>query len=89
MKEDVQKYAVSSGETENDGLICVFKDGQIFKNNPLWTSSNKTKKIILYCEECVCANPLGNKVKKCKICPLYIKLGNLPGKKRSMLSSLI
>ena len=35
LKEDVQKYAVSSGETENDGLICVFKDGLIFKNNPL------------------------------------------------------
>ena len=26
-KEDVQKYVLLSGETENDGLICEFKDG--------------------------------------------------------------
>ena len=56
LKKGVQKYAVSSGEIENDGLICVFKDGLIFKKNPLWTSSNKTKQIMLYCDEFVCAN---------------------------------
>ena len=33
-KEDVQKYVLSSGKTENDGLICELKDGQIYKNNP-------------------------------------------------------
>ena len=26
-KEDVQQYVLLSGETENDGLICEFKDG--------------------------------------------------------------
>ena len=41
-KENVQKYVLSSGDTENDGLICEFKDGLIYENNPLWTS------IILY-----------------------------------------
>ena len=66
-KENVQKYVLSSGDTENDGLICEFKDGLIYENNPLWTSSNKTIYIVLYCDEFVCANPLGNKVKKYKI----------------------
>ena len=41
-KENVQKYVLSSGDTENDGLICELKDGLIYENNPLWTSSNKT-----------------------------------------------
>ena len=34
-KEDVQKYVLSSSDTENDGLIWEFKDGLIYKNNPL------------------------------------------------------
>ena len=59
------------------GLICEFKDGLIYKNNPLWTSSNKTIQIMLYCDEFVGAGPLGNKVKKCQISALYIVLGNL------------
>ena len=87
-KENVQKYVLSSGDTENDGLICEFKDGLIYENNPLWTSSNKTIYIVLYCDEFVCANPLGNKVKKYKISAIYFVLGNLPRKKRSMLSSI-
>ena len=69
-------------------MIYEFKDGLIYKNDPLWTSSNKTIQIILYCDEFVCANPLGNKVKKCKISALYFVLRNLPRKKRSMLSSI-
>ena len=43
---------------------------------------------MLYCDEFVCANPLGNKVKKYKISAIYFVLGNLPSKKRSMLSSI-
>ena len=44
--------------------------------------------IMLYCDEFVCANPLGNKVKKCKISALYFVLRNIPRKKRSILSSI-
>ena len=69
-------------------LICEFKDGLIYKNNPLWTSSVKTIKIMLYCDEPVCAKPLGNKIKKWKFFALYFVLGNLPSRKRSMLSSI-
>ena len=87
-KEDVQKYVLSSDETENDGLICEFKDGLIYKNNPVWTSSNKTIQIMLYCDEFVCAKPLRNKVKNCKISALYFVLVNLPRKKRSMFCSI-
>ena len=53
-KEDVQKFFLSSGATENDGLICEFKDGLIYENNTLWTSSNKTIQIMLYCEFFLC-----------------------------------
>ena len=66
-KEDVQKFVLSSDETENEVLICESKDGLIYENNTLWTSSNQTIQPMLYCDEFVCANPLGNKVKKCKI----------------------
>ena len=69
-------------------MIFIYKKGAIYKNNPLWTSSNKTIQIMLYCDEFVCTNPLRNKVKKCKISALYFVLGNLPGKKCSMLSSI-
>ena len=81
----MQKFVLLSGETENGGLICEFKDGLIYENNPLWTSSNETIQIILYCDEFVCASPLGSKVKKCKSFALYFVLSNLPRKKRSML----
>ena len=47
-KKDVQKYVLSSGYTENDGLLCEFKDGLIYENNALWTSSNKTIQLMLY-----------------------------------------
>ena len=83
-KEDI----LSSGETENHGLTCEFKGGLIYENNPLWTSSNKTIQITLYCDEFVCGNPLGDEVKKCTISALCFVLGNLPRKKRSMLSSI-
>ena len=85
-KEDVPKHVLSSGETENDELIPEFKDVLIYKNNPLWTSSNI--QIMLYWDEFVCADPFGNKVKKCKISALYFVLSNLPRKKRSILSSI-
>ena len=84
LKEDVQRYLLTSGETKNDRLICEFKDCLTYKNNPLTTSSYKTIQIMLYCDVFVCANPLGNKVKKCKISSIYFALGNLPRKKRSM-----
>ena len=87
-KEDVQRYVLSSVETGNDELISEFKGGLICQNSPLWTSSIKTTQIVLYCDEFVCANPLGNKVKKCKISALYFVLGNLPREKLSMLSSI-
>ena len=34
-KENVQKYVLSSGDTENDGLICEFKDGIVYRKNTL------------------------------------------------------
>ena len=63
-KQNLQKYVLSSGHTENDRVICKFKDDLMYKNNPLWASSNKALPIMLYCDEFVCAIPLGNKVKK-------------------------
>ena len=67
-KEDI----LSSGETENHGLICEFKGGLIYENNPLWTSSNKTIQIMLYCDEFACGNPLGNEVKNAKFLPFTL-----------------
>ena len=34
-KDDVQRYVLSSGDTENDGLICEFKDGIVYRKNTL------------------------------------------------------
>ena len=41
-----------------------------------------------YCDEFVYANSFGKKVKKYKISALYFVFGNLPRKKRAMLSSI-
>ena len=43
---------------------------------------------MLNCDEFVCVNPLGNKVKKCKMSALFFVLGNLSRKECSMLSSI-
>ena len=46
----------------------IFNNRNKHRNKNNYNSSNTV--IMLYCDEFVCANPLGNKAKKCKISAL-------------------
>ena len=64
----------------------IFNNRNKHRNKNNYNSSNTV--IMLYCDEFVSANPLGNKAKKCKISAFYFVLGNLSRKKLSLFSSI-
>ena len=71
-KEDVQKYVFSSGETENDGLICEFKDGLIYKNNPCGHLQIKQYKLCYAVTNFFVLTHWGTKLKNVKFLPFTL-----------------
>ena len=59
-KDDIRTFVFFP---ESPSTISGFRDGTIFKNNPLFSNVEKALQIILYNDEFVCTNPLGNKTK--------------------------
>jgi hypothetical protein len=54
-----------------------FCDGSIYKNNNFFVQNENGLQIQLYCDDFQAANPLGNRVKRCKVTAVYWTLGNL------------
>ena len=65
--------------------IC---DGEIFKNNRIFTAHQNGLQIILYHDEIEVCNPLGSHNGKHKLDLYYFTLGNLSPKFRSKLSAM-
>ena len=86
-KDDVRKH-VFTPDVRPGGIIKEFRDGTVFKTNPLFQSDDTVLQINLYFDDFVATNPLGNKTSKYKISAFYFVLGNLPRKKRSLLTSI-
>ena len=84
-KDDIRSFVFFP---ESPSTISVCRDGTIFKNNPFFSNEENALQIILYNDEFVRTNPLGNKTGKYKVSAFYFTIGNLPCKKRSMLNSI-
>ena len=72
----------------NDDKIESFRDGSIFKENPLFSENPASIQFILYSDEFVPVNKLGNKKRKDKITGFYFVIGNVPRKLRSRLKDI-
>ena len=70
---------------EVDGIMRDYCDGSIYKENNFFSENPNGLQIQLYCDDYQAANPLGNRVKRCKITGIYFVLGNLRPKHRSKL----
>jgi hypothetical protein len=82
--EDVLSQIIN-GHQSNDGKIRDFCDGNLHRNNDLFSGDVSTLQIQLYFDDFTVANPLGNKAKNFKISAFYFLLGNLKPKFRSRL----
>ena len=87
--EDVLSFVLKPDqENSKSGYLHTFRDGEAFKNNNLFRTSQNCLEIILYHDDFGTVNPLGNKVSKYKISAFYFVLGNIPSKFRSRLSDI-
>lgn len=84
--DDILEHVLSP--PEHGKLIGDFSCGSSFKGNTLYTSHKQALQINLYLDDFQVVNPLGNKVKKHKICAFYWTLGNLPHHLQSKLYTI-
>ena len=77
-KEDVLGHIMCP--PENNSKILSFRYGNIFKNNELFCKRKEAIQIILFSDEFVPVNKIGNKTRKHKVTAFYFVLGNIPCK---------
>ena len=86
--EDVLGTIFSVQDSSDTETTDTFNKGYGFKNNLLFSTSNHHLQIILYHDDFVVSNPLGNMVKKYKTSAFYFCLGNIPSKYRTTLKDI-
>ena len=80
---------VFKGTTEHtEGVIRSYNDGEMWRENALFTSDEPSLQLILYHDDFSVVNPLRNKVVKYKSSAFYFVLGNIPSKLRSRLCDM-
>ena len=86
-KNDI--YAeVANSMKGTSGVLSNYHDGSCFKKNLLFSNDSTALQIIFYNDDFQCANPLGNKTSKYKVCAFYFTIGNLPPQHRSQLKDI-
>jgi len=70
------------------GTFATFRDGNIFKNHPIFSAHPHALQIVMYSDEFETVNPLGPHTKKHKILAFYYVLGNLSSALISRKSSI-
>ena len=71
---------VLNPHTSQDEFMSDYCDGSNFKSHPLFGSDARNLQIQLYCDDFQGSNPLGNRIRKCKISAFYFVLGNISPK---------
>ena len=80
---------VSKRTTEHtEGVIRSYNDGEMWRENVLFTIDEPSLQLILYYDDFNVVNPLGNKVVKYKSSAFYFVLGNIPSNLRSRLCDM-
>lgn len=86
-KEDILEKAFSVDQTDLEGYF-TFRNGSLYKDNPLLMGANFSITLCLYIDDFEVANPLGTSKKLHKLCAVYWVLGNIPTKFRSSLNAV-
>ena len=87
--EDIVSFILKPDQESSKSVyLHMFCDGEVFKNNNLFSTLQNCLEIILYHDDFGTVNPLGNKVSKYKISAFYFLIGNIPSKFRSRLNDI-
>ena len=77
--EDIVSFILKPDQESSKSVyLHMFCDGEVFKNNNLFSTLQNCLEIILYHDDFGTVNPLGNKVSKYKISAFYFLIGNIP-----------
>ena len=77
---------VFKGTTEHtEGVIRSYNDGEMWRENALFTSDELSLQVILYHDDFNVVNPLRNKVLKYKSSAFHFVLENIPSQLSSRL----
>ena len=79
---------VINGHRSSDRKLRDICDGNLFKQNTLYSSNENALQVILYYDDFNIVNPLGNRVRKYKLSAFYMTLGNLNPIYRSQNKSI-
>jgi hypothetical protein len=71
-----------------DGQLMSFRDGNLYKNHPVFSSKKLVIEILIYSDEFEVVNPLGPHKKKHKMMAFYLSIGNLLSCCKSQKSSI-
>ena len=89
--EDIVSHILQH-DTHRHGsdILCNYSDGDLFNNNPYFSSVNTDVKLRLhfYMDEFGIVNPLGSKQCEQKLTAVYFTIGNIHAKYRSKLENI-
>ena len=86
--EDVLGEVCKEPTEHAEGVTRSYDDGEMWRENALFTSDEPSLQLILYHDDFKFVNPLGNKVVKHKSSVFYFVLRNIPSKLRSRLCDI-
>ena len=85
--EEVQTH-IMNPPAQVDGHLASFRDGNLYKNHPVFAQVEYGLEIILYSDEFEIVNPLGPHKKKHKLMAFYFTLGNIHQRCKSQMSAM-
>jgi len=88
LNSDDVRTQILNPDTVAEGHLRSFRDGMLYKNNPIFGQTQCGIEVVLYSDEFEIVNPLGPHKKKHKIMAFYFTLGNLHSTCKSQKSSM-
>lgn len=76
--DEVFEYVTNSYDQKSDSsIITSYKDGENYKNNPLFKKYKNAIALYLYFDDFLVNNPLGSKTREQKLSALYFSIANV------------
>ena len=88
LKNEEVRTHIMNPPAQVDGHLASFRDGNLYKNHPIFSHVEYGLEIILYSDEFEIVNPLGPHKKKHKLMAFYFTLGNLHQRCKSQMSAM-
>jgi len=88
LKNEEVRTHIMNPPAQMDGHLASFRDGNLYKNHPVFSQVECGLEIILYSDEFELVNPLGPHKKKHKLMAFYFTLGNFHQRCKSQMSAM-